>query len=261
MTPVLSALGAPRVHRGLRRPPPLIEQLGGLTDDHYVGRLRRSLMFHCYPKASADWRENCMSTFKYRNVFNGRILVSIVSGGDCADTAEVRDWFRQFGDQLEYQVVPNDPRQGLNTTFRRQLRAVQHEPGIVFKAHTKGISHAPQACAFWRNNMALGCLGNLELVERKFAEGYRSFATFKTTTREGAFVMGQLDGIWKDPWPGWHYPGAFYWFDPQFIPEAFFELPPHYYENEAFTCHMGPSETGFCVTPDNLNFWEPLWLN
>jgi len=222
--------------------------------------MRRSLIFHCYPKRGEDWRENCLATMRYRAIFNGRLLVSITSGNECDSPGTVVEWFSQFGSQLEYKIVRNDATKGLNTTFREQVKAVRNEDGIVFKAHTKGISYAGDPCRVWRENMARGCLGNIPLVERKFTEGYFTFATFKTTTNEGANVMGQLDPVFKDPWPGWHYPGAFYWFSPRYVPERVFELPIHHYENEAFTSHMGPSETGFSLTPDNISFWEHLWL-
>lgn len=227
-----------------------------------VGVMRRSLIFHCYPARRADWRAACLSTFRYRHVFNGKILISITTGEDCETPGRVVDWFMQFGADSEIRIVNNVASMGINTTFRDQLRAIQHEEGIVFKSHTKGITHASNpSVTTWRDNMANGCLSDIALVEEKFQQGFRSFATFKTTTDEGANVMDQLAGQPRcQPWSGWHYPGAFFWFDPRFIPEEFFQLPLHHYENEAFPCHLGPTETGFSLTPNDINFFQPLTI-
>jgi hypothetical protein len=214
---------------------------------------KRHMIFHCYPKLGEDWRANCLATFQYRDVFNGRVLVSIVAGKDCEKPKVVMDWFNQFGD-LEIDIVPNEPKLGLNTTFRDQLRAIQRESGIVFKSHTKGISHAGDPFRQWRENMMNGCLGNIAAVEQKFRKGIRTFGVFRTVSNEGAAVMGQISGDCKTAWPGWHFPGAVFWFDTRFIPESFFSLPMHYYENEAFSCHMGPVETSFALMPNNINF-------
>ena len=239
-----SALGTPRVHGPVKRYP----------TQRAAAMLRRSLIFHCYPKVTEDWRGNCLATFRYREVFDGRVLVSITTGGDCEDPLRVIDWFRQFGTQLEYRVVNNDPLQGINTTFRDQLHAIRHEPGIVFKSHTKGISHPGDPFGQWRENMASGCLRDVSFVESIFAQGYRTFGIYKTFSPEGSFVMGQNTGPCQTVWPGWHYPGALFWFDPKFVPDSFFALPVHFYENEAFPCHMGPTETAFAMRPDNLIF-------
>lgn len=216
--------------------------------------MRKSLIFHCYPKRGEDWRSVCLSTFRFRDVFDGRVLVSITSGEDCDRVGDVVEWFAQFGPEVEYKIVKNDPGMGINTTFREQLRAIQNEPGIVFKSHTKGISHSGDPFGSWRDNMAIGCLSNVEVVERAFRQGYMTFGVYKTTSDEGAIVMGQNSGPCKTPWPGWHYPGAFFWFSPRCIPERFFDLPIHHYENEAFPCHMGPAETGFVLKSENLIF-------
>ena len=244
MTPSLSFLGTPRVS-GVVKPYPIAPS---------TGTMRRSLIFHCYPKRSVDWRANCLATFKYRSVFDGRLLVSITTGDDSDDPLEVVDWFRQFGPELEYKLVPNVFSLAMNTTFRDQVHAIRHEPGIVFKGHTKGISHAGDPFARWRVNMADGCLRDIPFVEQTFRDGFRTFGTYKTFSPDGAMVMGQDAGPWKTAWPGWHYPGAFFWFDPRFVPDSFFQLPMHYYENEAFPCHLGPTETGFAIRSDNLIF-------
>lgn len=215
---------------------------------------QRHLIFHCYPKLGEDWKAVCLSTFRYRDVFNGRILVSITTGADCENGNVVREWFSQFGPEVEITLVANDPKAGINTTFRDQLRAIQHESGIVFKAHTKGISHSGDRFGQWRENMADGCLGDIERVEQAFRDGYRTFGVYRTASADGARVMGQDHGTCKTNWPGWHYPGAFYWFDPRFITESFFDMPLHYYENEAFPCHLGPISTSRTIKPDDLIF-------
>jgi hypothetical protein len=232
------------------KPPPPVK----LVPREYASPMRRSLIFHCFPKLGTDWRTACWSTFRYRDVFNGRILISIVTGAGCESYVEVAEWFSQFGPEVEIKLTQNNPKLGINTTFRDQLRMIQHEPGIAFKAHTKGISHAGDKFGQWRENMASGCLSDIEFVEQKFRDGYRMFGVYRATGPEGAQVMGQDHGPCKTRWPGWHYPGAFFWFDPKFIPESFFKLPVHHYENEAFPCHMGPAETAFAVKSDNLVF-------
>lgn len=195
-----------------------------------------------------------MSTWQYHAAFNGRMLVSITQGEGCERPGAVVDWFTQFGPRLEYRIVENVSSMGLNTTFRDQVKAVLNEDGIVFKGHTKGISHDGDPFRSWRENMAYGCLSDIPLVESKFREGYRTFCVFRSVSDQGSAVMGQDHGPCRTVWYGWHPPGAFYWFDPKFVPESFFSLPLHHYENEAFPCHIGPVETSFCVTPDNLNF-------
>lgn len=215
---------------------------------------KKSLIFHCYPKLKTKWREACLSTFQYRDVFNGRVIISIVTGPDCEKLDTVVGWFEQFGPDLEFTQALNIPKQGINTTFRHQLRLVQHEDGIVFKSHTKGISHRADPFRVWRENLTKGCLTNTDHVEFIFKQGYRTYSVYKTFSREGAEVMGQITGPHKTTWPGWHYPGAIYWFDPTYIQDEFFELPLHHYENEAFSCHISPTELAYTLTPDNLNY-------
>lgn len=216
---------------------------------------KRHLIFHCFPKRGADWRAACLSTFRYRSVFNGRIIVSVTTGPDCDESAVVVDWFLQFGPQAEVTLVENVPSMGINTTFRNQLRVIQHEPGIVYKSHTKGISHSPEPLIdLWRDNLMKGCLANIADVNRKFRDGYKTYATFKSDSMSGASVMGQINGPVRTAWPGWHVPGACFWFAPQDIPEPFFKLPIHHYENEAFSCHVCPSELAYSLTPSNINF-------
>jgi len=216
---------------------------------------RRSLIFHCYPKLGADWRASCLATFQHRDVFNGKIVVSVTTGDGCDSPEAVAEWLRQFVQPEEINFVRNIPKAGINTTFRDQLRAIRHEPGIVFKSHTKGISHG-HTCDFWRDNMLRGCLADVSHVQQKFAEGYSAFGAYKTFSPHGAGVMGQISGLCKTGWPGWHYPGACFWFDPRRIPDRVFSLPSHHYENEAFPCHMIPSELAYSLTPDNTSFRE-----
>lgn len=256
--------------------PPLTVQFPSVTNPA-AEPLRRSLIFHCFPKRDADWRGISLSTFRYRDVFNGRIIVSITYGDGCEVGGVVTEWFQQFGADIEFQYALNIPSMGINTTFRDQLLAIRGETGIVFKAHTKGISHPEKNCeATWRESMAVGCLSRPDVVEQKFREGYRSFSVFKSNTEDGARVMGQRWnsamphhpwlGKYREenhhaitpPWNGWHFPGAFLWFDPRFIPATFFDMPLDHYENEAFSCHLGPNETGFSLTPDNIDFRRPL---
>jgi len=230
--------------------------------------MSHNLIFHCFPKLDADWRAACLSTFRFRQVFDGRVVISIVYGAGCERVDRVMDWFEPFGPGLEFKLTPNVAAMGINTTFRDQLQSIRREPGIVFKGHTKGISHPGDIWAPWRDNMAFGCLSDMTLVDRKFAEGFRSFGVYKTASPDGAGVMAQnwdvtkatkrvkrqAAGIVTPPWRGWHYPGAMFWFDPKFIPDTFFTQPMHHYENEAFPCYLGPTETGFSVKPDNLLF-------
>lgn len=230
--------------------------------------MQRHMIFHCFPKLGANWQENCLSTFQYREAFNGRIIISIVYGPDCAPIGEVMEWFDQFGLDIEFRTALNVTAMGINTTFRNQVQSIRREPGIVFKAHTKGVSHVGDKFGPWRNNMAKGCLSNVALVEQKFNAGFRTFGVYKTFSEDGARVMDQnwtgnprkltrarrRTGIVRPTWQGWHYPGAFFWFDPQFIPDTFFTNPMHHYENEAFPCYLGPVETGFALKPNNLLF-------
>lgn len=219
--------------------------------------IRRSLIFHCYPLLTADWQSVCMSTFKYRDVFNGRLLISITSGEECERPGRVIEWFSQFGSELEYKIFGNDKSSGINSTFRDQLNSIKNENGIVLKAHTKGITHVGGGVdpfGQWRDNMAHGCLSDIKLVERKFNEGYKTFGVFKATDDASSQTLGQISGQFSETWSGWHYPGAFYWFRPRYIPDSFFQLPLHHYENESFPYHIGPSSNGFSLTPDNTDY-------
>ena len=215
-----------------------------------VEPMRRSMIFHCYPHHDRDWRDVCMSTFRFRDVFDGRVLVSITTGRGCDDPQTVADWFQQFT-PVEINVVLNAPSLGINTTFREQVKAIRGESGIVYKAHTKGISHEKNdPHRQWRDNMSHGCLEDVGQVEQKFREGFKSFATYRTVSADGCRVVNHTE----KRWPGWHYPGAFFWFDPSAVPDSFFVSPVHHYENEEFPCILGPLETSYCLTRDNFCF-------
>lgn len=216
----------------------------------------RHLIFHLFPRAGCDWRSNCMDTFKYRSVFTGRVIVHVVTGNNCDPAEEVIGWLQQF-QPLEIHVVENNPAAGINTTFADQIRMIKDESGIVFKSHTKGISHVGEKqkthtfdMTGWRRNLINYCLHDIAKVERAFGQGYRTFVGFRTTTQHGASIVNKSE----TRWPGWHCPGAILWFDPTYIPDSFFTLPQHHYINEEFPCILGPAETSFCCTRNDEDF-------
>lgn len=216
--------------------------------------MRRSMIYHCYPVKDMDWKANCMAVFNYRHLFDGRIYVTASYGRRCAGVKEVTDFFQQFG-PLTLKFVPNNPSKGLNISFRDQVHAMLKEDGIIFKAHTKGISHGPRDDSkYWRESMAELCLGDIEKVEAAFAAGFKTYGPYRTDTRDGQRVVNHTE----KRWPGWHYPGAFFWYQSKDVPASFFDSPMHHYENEEFPCIIGPIETGFCPTPNNCDFRNPL---
>lgn len=213
--------------------------------------MRKSMIFHCFPVATMDWKANCMAVFSHRDVFDGRVVVSISTGRGCDEAAS---WFEQFA-PIEIKLVQNVRYMGLNVSFREQVKTVLHEEGIVFKAHTKGITHGPSdPCRQWRENMAKLCLGDIKHVEHVMSLNFNTYGPYRTVSDDGEAVVNHTEKRWK----GWHYPGAFFWFKPSKVPLGFFQSKMHHYENEEFPCMLGPLATSYCPTPDNCDFRKPI---
>ena len=88
-------------------------------------------------------------------------------------------------------------------TFLPMMERIIREPGITFRCHAKGATHADDAAAShkWRDAMAAACLDYPELVDCCFATGANIAGAFRS------------HGLWAFPgYHNWHFAGTWFWF-------------------------------------------------
>ena len=165
----------------------------------------RNLLFHIGPfKGNGTWQRNVEQLRRRMNLFNGRRVVAIVTGGNLDHPDDVKRAFG--GDVSDYIVVPNNPSLREVATFTSLLERVQSVATneVTFHAHAKGVQHPVNASVTvhpWTDVMYETCLDYWPMVERLLLS-HPCAGSFK---KIGRFFSG--DGSQS----AWHYSGTFFW--------------------------------------------------
>jgi hypothetical protein len=172
-------------------------------------------------EAEEVWMDNIRWLLKYKEAFNNKILVNIKTGENMADPEFVKGRFNGIQGDVEFCLVPNDPKLHELAGFLEGLDKLksEREDEITFYAHTKGVRRAITGSSVflqtsvrqWRNRMYHECLSDPEKIERAFlgveSTPY-SLYTFKKTKKEiaaaGCFLV-------SDKERGVHFAGTYYW--------------------------------------------------
>lgn len=165
--------------------------------------MTRNLICHIYPRKCGKWRrtvEHLCSAGRWEQ-FDGLRLIAVAIDETCDDAREVRQAFGPRGAQ--FMVVDNNPELQEVATFVAHLQQLSREPGITFRCHAKGATHADggnPASHVWADAMFSTCLDSPELIDCVMSkkEICGPFSSF---------------GIWGGPgYHSWHFAGSFYWF-------------------------------------------------
>jgi len=225
--------------------------------------VRRNLMMHVWPvKEFGVWQWNCDQILKRAELFNGRRLISIATGGgkdvrsQAVDSPDaVKEYLRDFTD--DFVVVNNDKRLQEVATFTNMLEQLESiDPNeVTFYCHAKGVRHKFQADSNhavlrWSEAMYHTCLDYWPMVEEQL----------RTKAMTGSFKLhhGQ-----KKLGNRWFYSGTFYWFRHQDV----FRRNWRYIDKKFIGVELWPGkmfsaeETG-CLFQDGVgdlyssNYWD-----
>lgn len=169
----------------------------------YVRPVKRNLLYHIAPlKDNGVWQWNVKELLKRIHQFDGRRVVSLVTGPNMDPPELVQEFFK--GTVRDWVITPNNPSLGEMVNFRTLWQRVQTlDPWeITFYGHAKGVSHSWEEgtpIREWTRVLYEVCLDHPHLVERDLLD--HPFT--------GAFKkVGQG---FEDSTSNFHYSGTFYW--------------------------------------------------
>ena len=169
--------------------------------------MKKNLIYNVCPfkriACQHEWKNNIAVLKQYMDIFDGRKIVTIVTGPRMVDPKIVARHFDGYG--CEIVEMPNNPSRGENGPFMNALDILQYDDmnSITFYAHTKGVSHRHMGkpermynIRTWRNLMYYFNLHDINHVE----DVLKTYKTFGIMRRTGGHPCY------------WHYSGTFFWF-------------------------------------------------
>lgn len=170
---------------------------------------KRHLLYHIWPKSgNGTWQWNVEQLLKRIDQFDGVRSIGIVTSNDADSPQIVQKMFD--GHRIDnWLILQNDPSKAESVTFKRLLLTVEHEPGITFYGHAKGVKYPDGGTRDWANAMYRLCLDEPEWIDEEL----------KCHVAAGAFLQPEF---WSDSTRyGWYFSGTFFWIKNQDI----FSLP------------------------------------
>jgi formylmethanofuran dehydrogenase subunit E len=171
--------------------------------------MKRNLLYNCCPFVGAEavTRDNIAWLCHYGQIFNGRKIVNIKTGGDLEKPEVVRSLFADLG-EVEFVEYRNVPNLGEYVGFLEGFEALKSidKKEITFYAHTKGVGprhRAPRApkghqefVKQWYTKMYRHCLADSEFIDNVMYEH----------SAAGCYRIRRYEGGGR-----WIFAGAFYW--------------------------------------------------
>jgi len=194
----------------------------------------KNFLYYCMP--INNWREVTDEILGYNpGIFNGRKLVTICTENEWI---EATDYFLQK--DFDILTVDHDPKQATDSNgLVDSLKEMNHENGITFRAHTKGVSKklTDTANARWRKAMFELCLTKIDQVEQIMQT--KKFCGSLMIEHDGGLTDLYKTGVinWV-AWQKWMYAGSCYWFDNQYVTnhDKLDSLPKHTHTSEYLPC-------------------------
>jgi hypothetical protein len=242
----------------------------------YRERTTRNLMFHCCPLMANDgWRKNIDQIVKHIDIFNGKRVVAIATGGpmnkgkyETHDEDVVRDALKGHG--IKFISVPNDHILRERVSFVSLLLEVSNENSneATFYAHSKGIATDPERRTNGKiSNRELGAIRWRNVMYDKLLGGYDyAMGLLRSKVCIGTTQIASVDDTpWIRPsrirYGTLHFAGTFFWFrhDAIFGDDRWREVPGDHYGVEAWLGGFIPIEDSFSMYQP----WEPKkpWSN
>jgi hypothetical protein len=172
--------------------------------DPFDGPITRNLIYHIGPySGNGMWQRNVGELLKRVGLFNGRKVVSIVTGTGMDSPELVKQSFAAVPD-VEFLVVENNPNIREVVSFEPLMSRVQSldRNEVTFFAHSKGVTREVSAGVTvhsWTDMMYATCLDYWPLVEKALS----SHALAGSFKKLGKGFQGSVSR--------WHYSGTYYW--------------------------------------------------
>jgi hypothetical protein len=220
-----------------------------LTVAPFDGPITRNLLMFLCPLPGPEWRRNLEQVKRRMELFNGKRIIGVVTGGLC-------DPFEEVATELEglhCELIPfeNNRLLGELVGFKTLLEKVESTAAneITYYCHAKGVGkqHTDQIGPIrkWADAMHEILLDGIADVET--ALNRKVFA--------GAFRdQGSEFPSGLKPDFDWHYPGTFYWFrnQPVFSGNRWRDIPRQLWGAEAWPGIVCPLSQSSCLLWDKV---------
>jgi hypothetical protein len=162
--------------------------------------MKKNLIYFICPLRPV-WRWNVSRLKDYWGMFNGRKIISIVTGAGFETPDAVQREFE--GCDAEFIIKENNWYLGETVSFLDALEKLKGSDSVTFYAHAKGVSHEGsivETIRQWADAMYVLNLSSSDLIEKLMGK-YSSVGCFRNRGRHGG--------------ADWHYSGTFFWLDNQ----------------------------------------------
>lgn len=241
---------------------------------------RRNLCYHCYPlKDNGVWQWNMDQLRRRWALFTGKKVIAVVTDEGTDTLATVQ---RHLDcPEVDWLTFPNHKQHGEGITWLPLWERLQHEPGITFRAHAKGVTpfekvqtikvkqYASNHFGIESQSEKISSIGTdvLKLENRPKAKRLWADALYRTALDAVQRVEEQLDrfpitgsckqitpplrGAFQQLIPPWQYLGTFYWVrNDDFFRRAWRDIVPGYYATEIWPgFHYDIDEAGCLFFP------------
>jgi hypothetical protein len=198
--------------------------------------MERNLIYHTYPLKNSIWKWNCEMMSSYISVFNGKRIIGISTDDKTEDPIEVK---KLFGDKCEYIIHQNDPILGGEVgTFLPALKLI--DTGLVFYAHTKGVTKPTKQVMAWARAMYYLNLTFPTQID-SLIKSYSAIGCFRLSSNSHSNSS-------------WYYSGGFFWFRRDAIKVLVCEK--HYYGVEQFLHLHIPLDKSYNLFKINKSLYD-----
>lgn len=201
--------------------------------------MRRNLYYFICPLREI-WRWNVNRLKSFWPIFNGRKVISIVTGEGLENPDLVK---RSFDDpDVEFITTENNWFLGETVSFIRGLELFYPEASdeITFYAHAKGVSHAEDKVDLvrrWADAMYVLNLSSIPLVE-SLMDRHNAMGCFRKKVKHGG--------------ASWHFSGTFFWFkNSALFARDWRDIEMSRFGTEGYPGRQFAEEETFDLTPDD----------
>lgn len=166
----------------------------------------RDLLYHVFPlKNNSVWLWNVQQLRRRLRLFNGRRIVAITTGPECAPPEEVKE---AIGD-VDTILVRNDPSKREVASFFNLFASVESldENRAVFYGHAKGVSRpfdSGSTIPIWTELLYEANLDYWPMIGG-LLKSYPTVGALKKLGRGFVAPPNASESVW-------HYSGSFFWF-------------------------------------------------
>jgi hypothetical protein len=123
-----------------------------------MNEVKKNLILHVFPLLGREenWHWHISVIKKYRDLFDGKVVVSCVFGEGLSYPGDVE---KMMPREVDFRAFKNDRKLGEMVTFYDQVESVIQEDGWTLRAHTKGVTHRQTDIeTIWARAMWVSCI-------------------------------------------------------------------------------------------------------